>query len=218
MILVINDDQELCDSITDMFRLQGMPCYGAKIEDAIKEPRNLYSLLLLPEPFYTDDVRKMVENIGGVFQDLPICKVGIPNSFDAGLFDRVIYPGGDLGGVLSGIVNMVKNTFNIENYNIGYLKAPTDEKNIYLGKNKIGLTKTEGLLLRCIMRSGTGGCTKEDLLKYCFRRGSYTEVSAIRTHICAINKKVMEICNQKLIFSENRRYYIGENITENRAG
>lgn len=218
MILVINDDLRLCDSITDMFRLHGMPCYGANAEEAINEPANLYRLLLLPEPFSTDDIEILFKTLKDKFPELPICKVGIPNIEDLGLFDRVIYPKGVLGGVLSGIVNMLLSTFNIGTYSDGYLKAPIDEKNIYIGGTKVGLTKTEGLLLRCIMRSTPRGCTKEDLLKYCFRRGSYTEVSAIRTHICSINKKSEAIFGEKLILSENRRYYIGESITGKSTG
>ena len=218
MILVINDDLELCDSITDMFRLHGIPCYGAKLDESTKEPANLYSLVLLPEPFSYCEIAKIIKTIKERFCSLPICKVGIPRLGDEKLFDTVIYPKGARGGVLSGIVNMVLSAFNIGKYNADNLRLPTDEKIAYLGSYKINLTKTEGLLLRCIMRSANTGAKKEDLLKYCYRRGSYTELSAIRTHICSINKKCEAICGQKLVCSEKQRYYISTSMREKSSG
>ena len=213
MILVINDNLGLCESITEMFRIYGMPCYGTTIADAMKEPANLYSHLLIPEPYTSTDIEETVKNLRSKFPDSPIFKVGIPQADESNIFDAIIFPKKGKCGIVLGIVNLVLDYLGSKKYSIGNLKVSAEQTCIFYKEKTVNITKTESLILRCLILTFPSGCQKEDILKYCFRRGSYTEVSAIRTHICSINKKFQAAIGEKLILSENKKYSINENIT-----
>ncbi len=218
MILVINEDTGLCDSITEMFRICGMPCYGTNTEEAMSEPEQLYSILLLPSPYAPREIVSTVKKLREKFKGLPICKVGIPNTEEPCIFDTIIYPSTKFDGVCLSLDNLVLQSFNIGKYQKGVLKAYIDEGDVFYNTAKLGLTKTESIILRCLILSSPYGCQKEELLKYCFRRGSYTEASAIRTHICSINKKFNDISGQRLILSEKKKYYINEAVCNKTTG
>ena len=74
---------------------------------------------------------------------------------------------------------------------------------------KILLIATGGTIASKYTSSGLSPqLSAEELLKYCMKPGSYTEGTAIRTHISIINKKARSLGLDYVIIGEERGYTV----------
>ena len=93
-----------------------------------------------------------------------------------------------------------------------YYLAGFDASNHTIGVNyfytKIGLTKTEAMILRYLIRSYPIPQSADKILKYAFKPSRAPEAASIRTHLSLMNKKFESTIGRKMVILEPHRGYI----------
>ena len=92
-------------------------------------------------------------------------------------------------------------------YRYKYLSVDEEAREVYYLGYRLALTKSEICILSAILKSENGIEKAEFGDVASVRRGSE---SAMKTHVCNINKKAVAIGGRKLILCDGGRYRLNE--------
>ncbi len=207
MILTISNTSELSDSISSILNILGMPNYSTSVKEALNERGDIYRAILLPEPYIIDDIYSLVNALRSHFLGAKIYKIGAPYTEEIELFDYVIYPTNDEESATYILEELLRKHVDTLPRPLSKITIPRRD-DIAIYGNKILLTRTEQMLVRCIALAHPVRLNKDELLRLCLRPGSYTEGAAIRTHISIINKKARQMGYEPIINGEEHGYTI----------
>ncbi|MBQ9084416.1 MAG: hypothetical protein IJY24_02040 [Clostridia bacterium] len=207
MILTINEAPGIFSSICSILNILDMPSYGAEPEEAFSERGDIYRAIILPEPYSRENIRETTDRLRAHFQGAKLYKIGPPDTEEAMLFDSVLYPSGGHSAVSNILDTLLSSSFFSPGLPDNLIEAPRRGSARVCGIT-LPLTKTEGMLLRCLALVYPARLSAEELLKYCMKPGSYTEGTAIRTHISIINKKARSLGLDYVIIGEERGYTV----------
>ena len=216
MILIIDKSLKDARVVSDIFHYMGVLAYAVTPEYALREISNRYTAVLICDPEELCEPEFLVKNLKELSLNVPIFAIcqnaedlRVRNPRIYFLFQRVFSDNTFSSSVYHEIIK-----YQLENDKpmLGeYLLAGIDVSSAAsptLSGKPIKLTKTETMILRYIIRSYPIPASAKDILKYAFKPSRTPEISNIRTHISAINRKLREINDLVCIVSEPRSGYI----------
>lgn len=212
MLLVISRSRKTARSISETFHFMSILSYGTTPHNALSEisPRYRAALIVNPEGF--PDIKDYVNKIKAFKSSLPVFAIteGEPPSYFPDLFDGIFFKPYFTPNLAKKIVEYANehNQAQIGSYRLAGFDASSNLIGTYYFYDKLNLTKTETMILRFLMVSYPTPQKSDCILKYAYRSCRAPERSSIRTHICAINKKLAKVAGRKIIYFEPNKGYV----------
>ena len=186
MILITDSDKARRDTVAEMFYYMGILARSVKPEDVMREIGCKYSALL----FTSVDFRGAPE-LAAAVRELGMATVAAITDQPSDDFE-LTFPRGTYSASIVAKVSTyraMKGLHPLGRYECMGIDASADRHSpTYLGE-PLPLTRTEAMILRCLIINYPDALTPSDVLKYAFRGSRTPELSSVRTHISIMNKK-----------------------------
>lgn len=210
MILIINKSRKEAESLATAFRYMGIVARGETPEHASAEVSTLYRAILIADPEKLPDEREYIARLRSYIGDIPIVALtdnpeSLKTRYDA-FVERAITVS-KLYKEIYRICNQIGKDLPGE-YLLAGIDASVDRGMVTYFSEPIPLTKTEGLILRFLIRAYPFSMAPKIILKYVFAQAKAPEVSSIKTHVCAINGKFKNRLGRNLIVSIDGGYVV----------
>ena len=210
MILIINKSRKEAESLATAFRYMGIVARSETPERANAEVSTLYRAILIADPEKLPDECEYITRLRSYIGDIPIIALTdnleslkaqyenyVERAATASRLYQTIYRG----------CSLVKKALPGE-YMLAGIDASVDRRMVTYFSEPVPLTKTEGLILRLLIRAYPSSMTPKVILKYVFSQTKTPEISSIKTHICAINRKFKKHLGRNLIVSTDGGYVV----------
>ncbi|MBR2343105.1 MAG: response regulator transcription factor [Clostridia bacterium] len=202
MILVIDSERRAGVLLSDMLCYMGIVSRAVTPAEAPSVLSPLYRAILVQSPEALADAEGLVGRLRSYAPSTPIFSI---STVDDGspLFDLSFPKGISAAELLAKITDYATGA-SLElpgSYILSGLDASVGHATAMLFGRPLGLTRTEAMILRYLIRCYPTPCTAEDILLHAYRAGRRPEPSGVRTHICIINRKYRKIRGRNLIFS-----------------
>ncbi len=212
MLLIISQSKKTARSIAETFHYMSILSYGATPHEALSEISELYRAVLIINPEGFADIIDYVNRIKSYKSDVPVFAVldGEPPSFYPEVFDACFTKPSFTPALAEKIIRYANdnNRASIGDYYLAGFDASSHTVGVYYFHTKVGLTKTESMILRYLIRSYPIPQRAESILKYAFKPSRAPEASSIRTHLSLMNRKFEESIGRKMINLEPGSGYI----------
>ena len=212
MLLIISRSKRLAVSLSDTFYYMSILSYPATPKEALSEISTNYHAAIIIEPTSFPDIKDYIERIRSLVREMPIFAISSENSEQLeGVFLQTFTHNTSSPKIAAQIIESCKNLGirTIGSYKLAGFNASADKVGISYFYSKPTLTKTESMILRYLICSYPIPQSSEAIIRHAFRTTRAPEAASIRTHISAINKKLMKISGRKMIHLAQREgYYI----------
>ena len=208
MILVIDKSYENAATYAGMFRFMGILATPTAPEGALHELSEDYRAIILFSPERVSDIPSFVTRLRKKSGTAPIFAVADGKYRDNGLFDAVFTNELHASPLVQKIGDFCKKNAlpEIGSYRALGIEASADAGRVsYKGKDA-SLTKTEKMILRYLVRKYPSSAPTAEILKHSFHQSRAPLLSAIRTHIHAINKKLAQLTDEVRIENGGEGY------------
>ena len=191
MILVIDKSRSAANNLADAFHTMGILSNALTPSEATRELSHMYRAIIITSVSAIPDLGEYVSSLKRYASAIPIFAVGEVRGDIRDLFCGV-FP---LGTYAADIVAKIQEACVDMGYPppAHYTLAGIDaspsigESRIY--GDPLPFTKTENMILRCLIRAYPVEMPAESILLYAYRRDKMPEAPNIRTHVCLLNKK-----------------------------
>lgn len=212
MLLIISQNKKIARSVQETFHYMSILSYGATPHEALSEVSDLYRAVLIINPETFPDINDYVGRIKSYKSDLPrfaITECEAP-SYYPDIFDGCFSKPSFTPALAEKIIDYANrnNLAKIGDYYLAGFDASSHTVGVYYFYTKVGLTKTEAMILRYLIRSYPAPQSAEKILKYAFKPSRAPEAASIRTHLSIMNKKFENTIGRKMISLEPHRGYI----------
>lgn len=212
MLLIISQNKKIARSVQETFHYMSILSYGATPHEALSEVSDLYRAVLIINPESFPDINDYVGRIKAYKRDIPIFAVTeneAPSNYPD-IFDGCFVKPGFTPALAEKIIDYAnKNELaKIGDYYLCGFDASSHTVGVYFFYTKVGLTKTEAMILRYLIRSYPNPQSADSILKYAFKPTRIPEASSIRTHLSIMNKKFEKSIGRKMITMEPHRGYV----------
>ena len=215
MILVIDKSQRDARIASDILYNMGLLSQAVIPQKAHSEISNRYRAIIITSPEALGDIEEYVSMLRKFSLGAPIFALyGDEDKFNlmkssSHPFDK-IFCGAEISYDL--IVDIIRyqksrGLKTIGNYKILGLDVSVFTKRTSFFDIPITFTKTETMIIRFLTVTYPVPAKAADILKFAFKSTKCPEISNIRTHISAINKKISEYLDRPFISSENKLGY-----------
>ena len=196
MILIIDKTKRERESIQDMFYYMGIPSRGVAPEEAARELSPLYRAVILTSPDTITALRELVDELREIC-NIPIYALS-SHSIDYvdGVFPSNIYSSELVKEISKKEVECGREPLGV--YRLAGIDASLDLRCPTVFGKEIGLTKTETMILRVLIKAYPIPALPKEILKYAFRQARMPEMPSVRTHISVINKKFSGLFGRQL--------------------
>ncbi len=181
-----------------MFYYMGILAHSVSPSEALSEISTLYRAVLLTSPDGIPEPSEYFERLRR-YCALPI--FGISSQGIAGL--DACFPEGSYSSTVASEIaaHLASHGMSAPGiYRLSGIEASADAPEVtYLGST-LSLTKTECMILRCLIASYPRAATPRDILKYAFKPSRKPEAASVRTHISVMNKKFTKATGRALTF------------------
>jgi DNA-binding response OmpR family regulator len=212
MLLIISQSKKTARSIAETFHYMSILSYGATPHEALSEISCLYRAVLIINPDSFPDILDYVNRIKSYKSDLPVFAIldEEPPSYYADIFDACFTKPEFTPSLAEKIISYANqnNRTSIGDYYLAGFDASSHTVGVYYFNTKVGLTKTEAMILRYLIRSYPTPQGAQSILKYAFKPTRAPEPSSIRTHLSLMNKKFEESIGRKMISLEPGLGYV----------
>lgn len=201
MILVIDKSRKNANSIAELFFYMGFIAHAITPGELAAEFTPKYHAIIFSDPEgygdYTEYVRNITKYIGKTpvfaISDAPLER---PDVF-ALVFRNNVYS----TTVATGIINYCKSNllYAIGDYEIGCVNASAGLDCAYYYSKKVILTKSELKVVRFFLASYPSVMSAKAIIKYIFPKLTFPDSTALRNHICSVNKKFRDVIGRNLI-------------------
>lgn len=200
MVLIINRNKRDAVIFSETFHFMGILSYSATPTEALSEISLLYRAAIIMEPDTLPDPRDFVARLRS-YAAIPIFAISDGTIENAGIYDEVYNYRGYSSHFISRIAKKTKSMGlpYIGDYRLAGIDANCDRVGVCYFDKPIGLTKTESMILRFLIRSYPEPMDAAKILKYAFKSARRPEASGVRTHISMINRKFKAITDRNLI-------------------
>ncbi len=206
MILIIDNNKEKRDTISQMFHYMGILSYAVSYSEAPSEVSRLYSALLLTSADESRETSLLVGRLREI-TNLPIFGIMDGESL---LFDKC-FPSGIYSSALVPKISEYLENEDITplgTYRLMGIVADANLPSAMFCTSELGFTKTELMILRFLIKSYPTPTDAESIIKYAFRKGKRPDAPCVRTHISSMNRKFKAIYGANLTFGARDSGYI----------
>lgn len=215
LILIIDKSQKDASTASEILYNMGLLSHAVTPARAVSEVSNRYRAIIITSPESLGDVTEFVTMLRRFSLSAPIfalyadrAKFDLANEASH-LFDKIFF-GTEISYDL--IVDIIKYQRSrrmkiIGNYKVMGLNISVFTENSAFFDIPMSFTKTETMIVRYLTVTYPYPVKASDILKFAFKSTKCPEVSNIRTHISAINKKFSPYLNRPFIASENKLGY-----------
>lgn len=211
MILVIDKSKSAASNLADAFHTMGILSNALTPSEARSELSHMYRAIVITSLHSIPDLGEYISTLRRYAPKIPIFAVGDASTYESELFCKV-FP---IGTYAAEIVAKIEDAC-LEvgypppaHYTLAGIDASASKGESTLFGDPLPFTKTENMILRCLIRSYPTEMPAESILTYAYRRDKMPEAPNVRTHICSLNKKFELLCGRPLITkSYGRGYFI----------
>lgn len=211
MLLIISQNKKIARSISDTFHYMSILSYAATPHEALSEVSELYRAALIVAPEGFPDINDFVSRIKAYKSDIPVFALteSAPPLHYSDIFDGIFTKPHFTPALAEKIINYANenNYASIGDYYLGGFDASSSTVGVNYFYTRVGLTKTEAMILRYLIRSYPVPQNAQSILKYAFKPSRMPEPSSIRTHISIMNKKLENTIGKRLITLEAGKGY-----------
>lgn len=221
MLLVIGKTKPEASAVSDVFNYMGIVSYGTTPDGAAYEFSNRHRAILFIHPEDISSSDKLIKMARTYSLDAMIFALrkqdgGETSDFSAlySSFDAVFESSLLSSDMLYRIIccQNERGTAPLGTYRLAGLDASASYDTVSYFDASSQLTKTESMILRFLIASYPIKRSAQDVLKYSFRSGKFSEPSSIRAHICSINAKLSAMIGKSPIISDRGLgYYLSLN-------
>ncbi len=203
MILLLNDELQGAQTLSEILRHMGILSVAATVGSFYKEYSSKYRAILVMQKLYGRLDGQALSDIRAHSQTTPILALAEDGAYSdtEELYDGVIPFRGNYVKVIRQLIDTVEDMGLIPpgRYALAGTYAGADVEKVLHFDTPLPFTKTETMLLRYLMATYPTPQSAEEILRYSFKKGRSPEPSSIRTHISVINKKFRAITGFNLI-------------------
>ncbi|MBR2431373.1 MAG: winged helix-turn-helix domain-containing protein [Clostridia bacterium] len=212
MILVISKNKKTALDIAEVFYFMGYPAYGTTPHGALSEISTLYRSVIIADPEAIPDVDDYVRRLKGYASSVPVFAIcsSEPSEKYATIFVKT-FKNGTFSPTLAASISEHLDLGGwdvIGDYRLSGIDASVRRGGVYYFSTRLGLTKTETMILRYLIRSYPTPRDAQHILTYAYRPSRCPETAGVRTHISIMNKKFRELTGKNLIASFPGQGYI----------
>ena len=210
MILVIDKSKSAASNLADAFHTMGILSNALTPSEARCELSHMYRAIVVTSAKSIPDLGEYISTLKKYAPKIPIFAVGDVNGADKALFCRVL----PLGTYAAEIVSRIEDAcidmgYPLPaHYTLSGIDASSARGESTLFGDPLPFTKTENMILRCLIRSYPTEMTAESIRAYAYRRDKMPEAPNVRTHICSLNKKFELISGRPLVTTTYGKGYI----------
>ena len=212
MLLIISQNKRIARSVSETFYYMSILSYAATPHEALSEVSDLYRAVLILNPESFPDINDYVGRIKSYKSDIPIFAItgSEAPSFYPDVFDATFVKPSFTAALAERIIGYANknNVAKIGDYYLAGFDASSHTVGVNYFYTKVGLTKTEAMILRYLIRSYPVPQTADKILKYAFKPSRAPEAASVRTHLSLMNKKFEETIGRRMIALEPHRGYI----------
>ena len=212
MLLIISQNKKTAKSIQETFHYMSILAYGATAHEALSEVSGVYRAVLIINPDAFPDINDYVNRIKSYNSSIPIFALtdSEEKPFYSDVFDKVFIKPSMTPLLASKIISFANqnNRAKIGDYRLAGLDASSNRVGVGYFDKDVGLTKTEAMILRYLIRTYPVPQSPEKILKYSFKASRTPEPSSIRTHISIMNKKFKAAFGKKMITHAPEKGYL----------
>ena len=211
MILVIDKSKSAASNLADAFHTMGILSNALTPSEVISEVSYMYRAIIITSVYSIPDLGEYILTLKRYTSKIPIFAVGEVKGEDCGLFCK-IFPRGTYAAEI--VAKIQDACFEMgypppAHYTLAGIDASAACGESTLFGDPLPFTKTENMILRCLIRSYPTEMPAESILTYAYRRDRMPEAPNVRTHICSLNKKFELLCGKPLISkSYGKGYFI----------
>ena len=198
--------------IAEIFYFMGYLTHGTTPHGALSEISTLYRAVIIAEPESIPDIEDYLSRLRGYSSSVPIFAIcqSEPEVRYRSLFGTV-FKNGTFSPTLAASISEYLDERGLEvmgDYRLAGIDASVTRTGVYYFSTRLGLTKTEVMILRFLIRSYPIPRDTQTVLKYAYRPTRCPETAGVRTHISIMNKKFRELTGRNLIASLPGRGYV----------
>ncbi len=208
MILIVDRQKRIAEYMASSFFYMGVLAYAATPKEALYEIDLRYRAVLIKDPSSLADPKDFVARLRSYCTTIPIFAIS-ENGIYQDVFDGV-FSTQDTAAHIA--VSIVKKQSEADlpllgDYRLAGIDASSGRSKCIYFFREIGLTATETMILRFLIRSYPTPQTTANILKYVFRPSKRPEPSSVRTHISKINRKFFLLEGESLVESVDGHGY-----------
>ena len=215
MILVIDKSQKDASVASEILYNMGLLSHAITPSKAASEVSNRYRAILITSPEALGDADEYVTMLRKFSLGAPIFALYSDKAefdsvkFSQNPFDKIFYGTGISYDLIVDIIKyqQARGLKIIGNYKILGLNVSVFTEEFSFFDTPVSFTKTEVMIIRFLTVTYPTPAKATDILKFAFKSTKCPEVSNIRTHISAINKKISKYLKRPFIASENKLGY-----------
>ncbi len=210
MLLIIDKSKKKANSTAEIFRYMGVVARAETHENAFAEISLLYRAILLTSPELIPDLGDFIRKLREYASSIPIFIVSDKEYSGKFAPDAIIDTKTTSAMLIKRIIEFCDTNGLVPpgEYKLAGLDASPSLGCVTYYSQPIPLTKTESMILRVLMRAYPIPLTPRSILKYAFAQSRLPDVTGIRTHVSAINRKFRDVEGRRLIISDDSRGYV----------
>ena len=210
MILVIDKSKSAASNLADAFHTMGILSNALTPSEARCEISHMYRAIVITSASSIPDLGEYISTLKNYAPKVPIFAVGDVNSINKSLFCKVLPRGTYAAKIISKIEDACAEMgYPLPaHYTLAGIDASAAKGESTLFGDPLPFTKTENMILRCLIRSYPTEMSAESILNYAYRRDKMPEAPNVRTHICSLNKKFELITSRPLVTTTYGKGYI----------
>ncbi len=192
MVLVIHRSEAMAQAAVDMFRYMDILAYGVRPKEAYAEVSARYRAVLMLYPEQLPDLTDFVQRLRMMAGTVPLFAISDALSAqDKQAFLHVFATGVMSSTVATEIIRISQAAGLpcIGDYRLSGIDASYHLYDCLAHGMPLSLTATEGRIVRFLIRAYPAPVNAADMLPYVFSPAKLPDVTTVRTHICAINRK-----------------------------
>ena len=210
LILIINKSKRDAVSLAEMFYLMGILARGTTPTESLSEISLQYKVAIIMSPDKLPDKADFVTRLRSYARIPVIAMTDTPEERDRLIFDLILRQS-TYGSKIIENIRCYCESIGIQppgTYRLDGIKASSASKVATFLHSELPLTKTETMILRTLIKTYPRRVSASEIHKYAFRQTRAPEISNVRTHISAINKKFRELRDENLIIFDSGKGYV----------
>ena len=201
MILIVDKSRKNASSLADMFFYMGVLARGSTVGEAFSEISDIYRAVLIISPESFPDAEDFIKRLRTYNSTVPIFAVGNTQKDCSALFAHVFSSGTYASRIMAKILEYTLDHSLPQpgDYKLAGMDLSCDMATPTYFWTPLPFTKTEGMIIKYLIRTYPRPTSAEEILKYAYRESRTPDVSNIRTHISIINKKFRTLTGRNLL-------------------
>lgn len=220
MLLIIDTQKRNADALARAVSYTGILSKGISPSELSSEISALYRAVLINNPMQLADSADFFKRIKKLLRGVPIFAICNDTYIQEHCIelDGVFGTDATVSDITRGIIEKSRamGVYTVGDYRIGGLDASCTKSEAEYFYRKIPLTATENMILRILIRSYPAPLSTDDIRRNVFPASRRPEQSAVRTHICSVNRKFFTAFGKKLITPTPNGYSLSSLINESK--